>query len=173
MTERGATQLTDADYDALLRELETLRSRHRADLERRLRDARAYGSPADDDDVLAVFEDVAVEEARIGRLEALLHSASVVVEPELPFDGRARLGCTVRVAGRDGVAIEYVLVGRRRAGAGARQVSSASPVGIALLGARAGDVVEVMLPDGRRRSLEILAVEAPRGDAGAGAVRAA
>jgi transcription elongation GreA/GreB family factor len=30
---------------------------------------------------------------------------------------------------------------------------------MALLGGRAGDVVEVALPDGRRRSLEILAVE--------------
>jgi transcription elongation GreA/GreB family factor len=62
---------------------------------------------------------------------------------------------------------DYVLVGRRRAGAGPREVSSASPVGMALLGSRAGDVVEVSLPNGRRRSLEILAVEMPSPMAGA------
>ena len=163
MTENPATQLTDADYDALVRELDALRCRHRVELERRLRDARAFGSPADDDDVLAVFEDIAVEEARIARLEALLRSASIV-ETEQSFDGRARLGCTVRVAGRDTALTDYVLVGRRLPSGGPGQVSSASPVGMALLGARAGDVVEVVLPDGRRRSLDVVAVETPRDD---------
>lgn len=153
-----ATQLTGADYDAVVRELDALRSRHRVELERRLRDARAFGSPGDDDDVLAVLEDIAVEEARIAQLEALLRSASIV-DGSAAFDGRAGLGCTVRVAEQNGRTTEYLLVGRRHAGSDPSEVSSASPVGMALLGARAGDVVDVVLPNGRRRSLEIVAVE--------------
>jgi transcription elongation factor GreA len=153
-----ATQLTGADYDALTRELEALRSRHRVELEQHLRDARASGSPADDDDMLAVLEEAAITEARIARLQALLQSASIV-DGSGAFDGRARLGCAVRVAAQDGRTRDYVLVGRQHAGSGRHEVSSASPVGMALLGARAGDVVEVVLPNGRRRSLEVLAVE--------------
>jgi transcription elongation factor GreA len=170
MTENRGIELTDADYDAMARELEARRSRHRHEREQRLRDARDFGSPADDDDVLAAFEELAVEEARIARLEALLRSASIV-GAEAPFDGRAGLGCTVRIAARDGATTDYVLVGRRASGAGPQHVSSASPVGMALLGSRTGDVVEVVLPDGRRRSLEIIAVE--RASAEAAAVRAA
>jgi transcription elongation factor GreA len=153
-----ATRLTAADYDAVVRELDAMRSRHRVELERRLRDARAVGSSADDDDVLDVFEAIAVEEARIAQLEALLRSASIV-DSRAAFDGRAGLGCTVRVAGKDGRATDYLLVGRRHSGSEPHEVSSASPVGMALLGARAGDVVDFVLPNGRRRSLEILAVE--------------
>lgn len=156
----AGTQLTGADYDAVVRELDALRSRHRAELEQRLRDARAFGSPADDDDRLAVFEDIAFEEARIAQLEGLLRSASVV-DGRVAFDGRAGLGCTVRVSAQDGRTTDYVLVGRRHATSGPQDVSSASPVGMALLGTRVGDVVDVELPNGRRRSLEVLAVEMP------------
>ena len=154
------TQLTGADYEAVVRELDALRSRHRVELERRLRDARALGSPADDDDVLAVFEDIAVERARIAQLEALLRSASIV-DDRAAFDGRVGLGCMVRVSAQDGPTTDYVIVGRRHAMFGPQDVSSASPVGMALLGTRGGDVVDVMLPNGRPRSLEVLAVEMP------------
>lgn len=155
-----ATLLTGADFDAIVRELDALRRRHRAELERRLRDARAFGSPADNDDVLAVYDDIAVEEARIAQLEALLRAASIV-DGRAAFDGRAVLGCTVGVAAHDGRTTDYLLVGRRHAESGPHEVSSASPVGMALLGSRAGDVVDVTLPNGQRRSLEVIAVEMP------------
>ena len=102
--------LTRAEFDAIARELQVLRDRHQAELAERLRDARSYGSPEDNEDVLAVHEEASVPEARIGRLEELLRSAPVV---DREFDGRASLGCMVRVAGAGGRVAEYVLVGRR------------------------------------------------------------
>jgi transcription elongation factor GreA len=155
-----APQLTGADYDAVARELDALRGRHRAELERRLRDAREFGSPADDDDVLAVFEDIAVEQARLAQLEALLRSASIV-DGDAAADGHAGLGSTVHVRARDGRTMDFVLVGRRHATSNPQDVSSGSPVGMALLGTRAGDIVDIVLPNGRRRSLEVLSVEIP------------
>jgi transcription elongation factor GreA len=152
--------LTRAEFDELACELQVLRDRHHAELAERLRDARAYGSPGDNEDVLAVHEEASVLEARIGRLEALLRSAPVV---DREFDGCASLGCTVRVAGAGGRVAEYVLVARRRETASPREVSSGSPVGQALLGARAGHVVRVELPDGRVRDLRIVVVTPPAG----------
>jgi transcription elongation factor GreA len=160
----SATQLTGADHDALRRELDALRSRHRVELERGLRDARMFGSPADGDEILAVVEEAAVSEARIARLETLLRSASIV-DGAGAFDGRAVLGCTVRVAQDDGREIDYLLVGRRHPGSGPGDVSIASPVGTALIGARPGEIVEVALPDGRRRSLVVLDVRMAAADA--------
>jgi transcription elongation GreA/GreB family factor len=53
---------------------------------------------------------------------------------------------------------EYELVGVRSRDAGRSQVTPGSPIGQALLGARAGDTVRVVLPNGRERSLTVLAV---------------
>jgi transcription elongation factor GreA len=152
-------QLTQVDFDSLLRELDELRRRHRIELERRLRDARDFGSPADNDDVLTVFEDIAIDQSKIAQLEEAVRSA-VIVSDGPAFDGAAGLGCVVEVADGRGSA-RYRLVGRRSSDAHRDVVSLASPVGKALTGARAGDVVHVALPDGRSRRLEILSVSPP------------
>jgi transcription elongation factor GreA len=150
-------QLSRADYAELMRELDELRSRHRGELAQRLRDARDFGSPGDDDDRLAAFEDAAVDEARIAQLEQLARSASVVAVGD-DADGAAGLGSTVRVADEAGETMEYALVGRRAADSARREVSLASPVGKALVGVRAGDVARVALPSGRVRLLRVLDV---------------
>src|SRR4051812_45590085 len=150
-------QLSPADYAELIRELDELRSRHRGELAQRLRDARDFGSPGDDDDRLAAFEDAAVDQARIAQLEQLARCASVVAVGD-DADGRAGLGSTVRVADEAGETMEFALVGRRAADSAPREVTLASPVGKALLGVRAGDVARVELPSGRVRLLRVLDV---------------
>jgi transcription elongation factor GreA len=152
-----AITLSAADYAALMRELDDLRSRHRGEVSQRLRDARDFGSPGDDDDRLAVREDVAFAEARIAQLEHLARFATVVAV-DGDAGGAAALGSVVRVSDETGATMEFHLVGRRTAGAGTGDVSLASPVGKALTGARAGDVARVALPSGRIRVLTVLAV---------------
>jgi hypothetical protein len=98
--------LTRAEFDTLVTELRQLRSTHQDELAGRLRDARAYGSPGDNEDVLAVHEEVSVDTARIARLEELLRTAPII---DREFDGCVSLGCTVRVAGDGGRSAEYVL----------------------------------------------------------------
>jgi transcription elongation factor GreA len=150
-------QLSPADYAELMRELDELRSRHRGELAQRLRDARDFGSPGDDDDRLAALEDAVVDEARIAQLEQLARSASVVAVGD-DADGAAGLGSTVRVADEAGETMEFALVGRRAADSAPREVSLASPVGKALVGVRVGDVARVALPSGRVRLLRVLDV---------------
>ena len=156
-------RLTQADFDALVREIDHLRTKHRFDVERRLRDAREFGSPADNDEVLSVLEEIAVDEARISRLETLVRS-TFVVDDGLASDGCAGLGCVVRVVDDAGRGTEHRLVGRRGADAGPNDVSVGSPVGQALLGTRPGDQVRVVLPSGRDRVLRVIAVTPPATD---------
>jgi hypothetical protein len=66
----NGVMLTAADFDELVRELELRRGALRAELAQRLRDARAFGSPGDDDEWLAVLEDVAVDRVRVVSLPA-------------------------------------------------------------------------------------------------------
>ena len=152
---RHTPTLTPAEHDGLVRELQQLRARRRAELARRLREARDHGSPGEDGDVLSVLEEVSLDEGRIAQLEELVRDAPIV---ELVDNGIAAVGCTVRVADVAGAVAEYRLVGRRSEDAGRHDVSPGSPIGTALLGPAAGDHVRVTLPNGRVREFRVLAV---------------
>jgi transcription elongation factor GreA len=157
---RGVT-LTRSEFTELTDELDRLRATHRADLAERLRDARSFGSPGDDDDWLSVMEDAAVERGRISQLERLI-AAARVVDNVPSVDAGAGLGSVVRVRDDHGRTRDYALVGRLGFDEGRSQVSLGSPVGEALVGARAGDVVHVTLPSGRQRALHVLDVRGTR-----------
>jgi transcription elongation factor GreA len=148
--------LTQTDLDALVGELDALRSRHRSEVARRLREARTFGGATENDDLWAVAEDAVVDQARIAQLEETLRLATVV--DGAGADDGAGLGSTVRVSDDAGRESEYVLIGRRGEQSGRHEVTMAAPVGKALWGARAGDVVDVALPNGRSRTLRILDV---------------
>jgi transcription elongation factor GreA len=148
--------LMQADFDALVHELEALRTQHRDEVARRLREARAFGGSTENDDLLAVAEDAAFDGARIAQLEEIVRLASVVDGP-VAEDG-AGFGSTVRVSDDDGRKSEYVLIGRRDEDSGRYEVTMASPVGKALWGSRPGDVVTVVLPTRRSRTLRVLDV---------------
>lgn len=152
--------LTAAGFDELVRELEQLRSAHRVELAQRLRDARTFGSPGDDDEWLAALEDTAIAQVRIAQLERLVAQAIVVDEPR--SDAGAGLGSRVWVQDDAGRAAEYELVGRRSPRDDEGRISLASPVGKALRGAQPGDVVRVALPNGRERALTVLDVRGPK-----------
>src|SRR4051794_37572692 len=104
--------LSPTDYDEVTRELASLRRAHRAELAERLRDARDFGSPGEDDDRLAVLEDTAIDRLKIAQLERLVASATVV-EDAAGDHGIAGLGSLVRVQDEAGRETEYELVGRR------------------------------------------------------------
>jgi transcription elongation factor GreA len=159
----GGVVLSAADHAELMRELDALRSRHRGEVAQRLREARDFGSPGDDDDELAIREDAAFAEARIAQLEHLARFATVVAVDE-EVSGVAGLGSVVKVAGETGGTMEFELVGRRTTDSKAGDVSLGSPVGKALTGVRAGDVARVALPSGEVRLLSVLDV-VPRSDA--------
>jgi transcription elongation factor GreA len=150
--------MSSAEYDMLVRELDSLRAAHRSELAQRLHDVRAHGTTSDDDDRLAVLEETAIDRARITQLEDLVRCATVLDENAAVSDGAAGLGSTVEVADEAGRTTEYRLVGRRTPDSPAHEVSLGSPVGKALVGARTGDVVHVSLPNGRDRSLTVLGV---------------
>jgi transcription elongation factor GreA len=150
--------LSAADYAELMRELDDLRRRHRGEVAQRLREARDFGSPGDDDEELAIREDAAFAEARIAQLEHVARFATVVADEHV--QGVAGLGSVVTVGDELGGTMELELVGRRTPDSKARHVSLASPVGKALTGVRAGDVARVALPSGKIRTLSVLDVVA-------------
>ena len=83
-----------------------------------------------------------------------------VVEPRL-LDGGVGFGCAVVVRDEDGATHRFTIVGPDELDARAGRVSAVSPIGAALLGHKAGDVVEVERA-GRTDELEIVRVVLPQ-----------
>jgi transcription elongation factor GreA len=156
----GAALMTSAGLDELRSELERLRQQTRTYVEQRLREARPYGEGSNNDEYHDVREEQMVLEARLAVLQDTIDRA-VVVEAEHVKRGTAVIGSTVT--------IEDLASGHtsRHRLSGAHQpltpdvISAASPVGQALMGARAGAVATIDLPDGRSRSVRLVAVRMP------------
>lgn len=73
--------------------------------------------------------------------------------PQAPSGGKARFGSTVALAKAQGGELEFRIVGEDEADPARGRISYVSPIAQRLIGAEAGDEVE--LPDGRA---EVLAV---------------
>jgi transcription elongation factor GreA len=143
--------LTRRGYERLHDELEVLTTTARAEMRDRLRDARDQGGELSDNlQLIDALEDQGFLERRITALEEALASAQVVDEP--PDDGTIGVGTRVRLRDVEtGRAADHELVGSMEVGPGDGTVSSESPIGRALLGRRAGDVIDVQVPRGTRR----------------------
>ena len=85
--------------------------------------------------------------ARRARVLAQVLESVYVVEPSAP-EGRAAFGARVIVEDDEGEITAYELVGPDEVDLPARRISSASPVGQALLGKRAGDRAVLRRPKG-------------------------
>jgi transcription elongation factor GreA len=149
--------LTRAGYDRLRDELATLTTISRAEIADRLRVARDHGGEfADNLELIDALEDKEILERRITTLEASLPSALVVDDP--PRDGTIGIGTRVRLRDIESRrTAEYDVVGSLEPDPVERRLSADSPVGRALLGRRAGDVLQVEAPGGKMR-FRILAV---------------
>jgi transcription elongation factor GreA len=164
----GAALMTAAGLDELRRELVRLRRQTRNHVEQRLREARPYGEGSNNDEYHDVREEQMVLEARLAALEDTIDRA-VVVEADHAKRGTAVIGATVTIQD-----LESGLTSRHRL-CGAHQpltpdvISAASPVGQALMGARAGAVATIDLPGGRCRRLRLVAVRTPPKATGADA----
>ncbi len=151
--------LTDDGRQRALNLLESLRTVRRAEVAQYLHDAKESGDVVDNAAVdNAAYEDAKNEQARLeGRiqeLEQLLATAKTINKVDSDI---VSLGSVVCVNTNDDREICYTLVGAFEAKPSAGLISNESPVGKALLGHKAGDVVIVSTPGGVKE-LTILSV---------------
>jgi transcription elongation factor GreA len=139
-------------------ELERLRHRLEVEFTERLREARFYGAPDANDDYLQVKEEEAVLVAGITQITMLLEAA-VVVDVADSDDDVVTLGSEVEVYDRTRRRRHRLRLVGGFEPLSDGVASAGSPVGQALMGRRAGDIVEVVLPSGRKRKLEVITVE--------------
>ncbi len=142
-------------------ELELIRRELEGGMAQRLREARGFGGPTENDDYLQIKEEETVLAAHAGRLEELLEKAEIVDRGS--FTGKAAVGTIVEVRNPDsGELTEHELVGGHEAPR-VNVVSAGSPIGQALIGGGVGEIVEIQPPRGGSRRLEIVSVR-PAGE---------
>jgi transcription elongation factor GreA len=124
--------------------------RRRPEVIEHIATARVDGDSTENTAYLQAREEQATLEGHIAELEAVLRTAAVIEAPS--GADCAQLGSHVTVLDDVGEA-DYQLVDSLEADPAAGLVSVRSPVGQALLGARPGQTVTAITPDGPRSLL--------------------
>ncbi|NLM27780.1 MAG: transcription elongation factor GreA [Clostridiaceae bacterium] len=129
-------------------ELEYLKGERRKEIAERIRQALTFGDIAENSEYDEAKSEQAQNEIRILQLENMLKYATVIDEDEIDTDA-VRLGTRVKVYDMEyDEEVDYHIVGSTEADPAQYKISNDSPVGRALLGKKAGDIVEVAVPDG-------------------------
>lgn len=140
--------LTPEGLAELEKELETLKTSKRRQVAERIKQALEFGDISENAEYDDAKNEQAFIEGRIATVEKLLRNAKVL-EDDGNDDGVAVVGRKVCLKDLEtGDTFEYRIVGSAEANPSQAKISNESPVGQAILGKRAGTVVDVEVPDG-------------------------
>lgn len=140
--------LTPEGLAKLEKELEHLKTVKRREVAARIKQALEFGDISENSEYDDAKNEQAFVEGRIATLEKTLRNARVIDEETI--DTRVvAVGAKVRLKDLEyGDEFEYVIVGSAEADPAAARISNESPVGQAIIGKKAGVVVEVEAPAG-------------------------
>ena len=148
---------TQQGYQELVDELHYLKIEKREKIKNDIAVARSFGDLSENSEYDEARNEQAKNEARIKELEELLENAVILDESSIDTSV-VSLGSNVKVY-NNAMAMEmtYDLVGSNEANPREGKISDQSPIGAALIGKRAGDEIEVEVPNGTV-SMKILEV---------------
>ena len=140
--------LTQTDKKKLEDELYDLRVNKRAEVAQEIAEARAHGDLSENAEYDAAKDREAQVNGRINEIEQMLNTATFVDESQASLDA-VNIGCRVKVYDMEyEEEDEYTIVGYTEADPMKLWISSESPIGEALMGARIGDIVKANTPGG-------------------------
>ena len=150
--------MTKQGYDALEKELRTLKSVERPAVIVAIAEARAHGDLSENAEYTAARERQSFIEGRIKELESVI-SAAQIIDPSSLTGNTIKFGATILLADEDsGDEVTYKIVGPYESNADKGMISTTAPIARALIGKGVGDSVEVITPAGKR-SYEVLDVQ--------------
>jgi len=140
--------LTQEGLDALKTELDDLINVRRPALAERLHIAIKQGDLSENADYIAAKEEQGFLEGRVLEVQQMIRNAQLI-QNNGSSDGRVSIGSHVTVLEKGEDAPEtYHMVGATEADPLHGKISNESPLGVALLGHKAGDSVTVRAPAG-------------------------
>ncbi len=141
--------LTEDGLKRLENELDDLKTVRRKEIAEKIKQALSFGDISENSEYDQAKNDQAQLEERIAKLETMLRNAKIIDEDDITTD-IVGIGSKVLVKDLEyDEEMEFIIVGSAEADPYNGKISNESPVGSALLGQKSGDVVEVVVPDGK------------------------
>ena len=148
MDEKKEVILTQEGYDKLEAELNYLKTDKRAEIADRIKVALGFGDLSENSEYDEAKTAQAENETRIVELEDKLRHAKIIDQKDINTD-TVQVGNIVKVLDMEfDEKIEYQIVGSTEVNLSENKISNESPLGVALLGAKRNNVVEVNAPGG-------------------------
>lgn len=136
-------QITESGKKELEQELSELKSRRGA-IADKIADARGYGDLSENAEYDSAREEQGLVESRIAEIEDILLNATIIATTK---SSKVKLGSKVELkTGKKTVV--YHIVGPVEADPMEGKISDQSPIGLALMGKKIGDIAEITTPKG-------------------------
>lgn len=136
-------QITTEGKKELEAELERLKSR-RGEIADKIAEARDYGDLSENAEYDAAREDQGLVESRIAEIEDILMNAELITSSR-----KSTVGIGSKVELKNGSkTVNYHVVGPVEANPIEGKISNESPIGVALMGKKEGEIATVSTPKG-------------------------
>ena len=140
--------LTQEGYDNLEKELNYLKTDKRSEIAERIKVALGFGDLSENSEYDEAKNAQAENEGKIVELENKLRHAKIIDEKDIDTS-TVQVGNTVKVLDMEfDEELSYTIVGSTEVNLAENKISNESPLGVALLGAKKKQVVEVNAPNG-------------------------
>src|ERR1700752_918903 len=136
-------QITDAGKKELEKELKELKSRRGA-IADKIADARDYGDLSENAEYDSAREEQGLVESRIAEIEDILLNATIIAATK---SSSVKLGSKVELK-TGAKTVTYHVVGPVEADPMAGKISNESPIGLALMGKKIGEIATISTPKG-------------------------
>lgn len=147
MNQENDQYLTQEKFEEFTKELDRLRSTRRREIAEQLEYARSLGDLSENAEYHEARELQGATEGRIKQLENILTTAKVIDRStnssEIHIGSKVTI---VKIGEKD--EREYEIVGSAEANMRERKISHMSPLGLAIIGKKKGDVFDLETPNG-------------------------
>ena len=140
--------LTQGGYDKLEQELDELKTTKRAEIAERIKVALGYGDLSENSEYDEAKNAQAENETKIAELENKIRYAKIIDETEIDTK-TVQVGNTVKLLDIEfNEEVSYTIVGSTEVDLAQNKISNESPIGVAVLGAKKNQTIEVQAPAG-------------------------
>ena len=148
MAEQNKTVLTEEGMKKLEEQLDYLIGTRRNEVAHQIEVARGFGDLSENAEYDEAKKEQAKVEEEISNIQVLIRTAVVVANSEISTE-KVSVGTTVKVMDLDlNEEDTYAIVGANESDPFENKISSESPIGAGLLGAKKGQNVTIDIPNG-------------------------
>ena len=146
MNENKEIFLTKEGLNELQEELKDLKENKRPEVINQIKEARAQGDLSENAEYHAAKDKQGQIEARIKEIEYLIDNATLISNTK---SSTSKVGSTVEIEYVEDKETEtYQIVGSTEADPFENKISNESPIAVAIIGKKVGDVVSIESPNG-------------------------